>query len=85
MIISHDEMNEYLHRGECLVKFMKNDGDERMMACTLKKELMPNYERKTQNYQTGDRMIVWDLDKEAFRSFKLNSVIWVMAPEKEDE
>lgn len=84
MIVSRDEMLEYLHRGECAIKFMKNNGDERLMACTLKNELLPesSYETSKQVDSTS-RLIVWDLDKEAFRSFRLDSVIWVMAPEKD--
>lgn len=85
MIVSYDEMNEYLHRGECLVKFVKANGDIRMMACTLKQELLPNepYETTRVN-ESKERMIVWDLDKEAFRSFRLDSVVWVMAEEKDN-
>lgn len=82
-IVSYDEMKQYLHRGECAVKFMKSNGDERLMACTLRADMLPSSSYETSKpVESKERIIVWDLDKEAFRSFRLDSVIWVMAPEE---
>lgn len=88
MIVSLNEMNDYLHRGECAVKFMKSNGEERLMACTLRADLMPSHDSEStssDSTKSQDRVIVWDLDKEAFRSFRLDSIIWVIAPENAND
>ncbi len=59
------------------VKFKKQDGTERTMNCTLNQKLVPVYEKKTERVKPANDnlIVVWDLDKEEFRSFKNDSVI----------
>ena len=68
-----------LHNGELDVKFIKKDGSERSMRCTLKPDLLPAQtdleeavQKKTPN---PDVLKVWDLEKEAWRSFRFDSII----------
>lgn len=68
-----------LREGEVKVKFVKKDGSERDMRCTLKADLLPEQtdleeqiQKKTPN---PDLLAVWDLDKNAWRSFRVDSII----------
>lgn len=68
-----------LREGEVNVKFVKKDGSERDMRCTLKADLLPEQtdleeqvQKKTPN---PDLLAVWDLDKNAWRSFRVDSII----------
>ena len=47
------------------------------MKCTLLSDLVPVYEKKTERIrpEKEETLAVWDLEKEAFRSFKVDSVI----------
>lgn len=59
------------------VTFNKKDGTERVMSCTLHKDYLPAVEQK-ENKKTkkeNDNVLpVWDLDKQAFRSFRIESL-----------
>ena len=70
-------LKDVLKRKVVKIKFKKKDGSERLMKCTLLSDLVPVYEKKTQRIKpkNEETLAVWDLDKEAFRSFKLDSVI----------
>lgn len=67
---------EYLRVNVVNVVFDKADGSERSMRCTLKEEYLP------QQLDLGDSpngkepntsvAAVWDLDKSAWRSFRLD-------------
>lgn len=68
-----------LSEGIVKVLFVKKDGTERTMLCTLKADLLPQEEvqestepKKTPN---PDVMRVWDTEKAAWRSFRVDSVI----------
>lgn len=67
-----------LHRGPVEVNFTKADGTQRVMNCTLQEGVVVPYERKTEGDSTKvkqeDLLPVWDLDKGAWRSFKLSAV-----------
>jgi hypothetical protein len=75
--MTKEKLNNILTQHVVSVKFKKIDGSERIMNCTLKRKLVPVYEKKTDRVNpTNDNLIVvWDLDKEAFRSFKVDSII----------
>jgi len=63
------------------VTFLKKDGTERVMRCTLKPELLPTKivdesKATTQKRPENNNVLpVWDLDQNAFRSFQINSLI----------
>lgn len=65
-----------LQSGAVAVNFVKVDGESRNMLCTLDPTLMSTEEinkerRPNENIET---VRVWDLDKEAWRSFRVDSV-----------
>jgi WYL_2, Sm-like SH3 beta-barrel fold len=65
-----------LQASDCKVTFTKVDGSERTMRCTLNgfddEPLTESVESdKKINQET---LIVWDLDKEAWRSFRVQNV-----------
>lgn len=59
---------------QMLVTFTKKDGSVRAMLCTQNPDLIPEV---TYSTNTGpDHLVcVWDLEKEAWRSFKKDSII----------
>jgi hypothetical protein len=59
--------------------FIKKDGTERNMLCTLKADLLPAQtdleeavQKKTPN---PDVLAVWDLEAQGWRSFRYDSII----------
>jgi len=76
-MITKEEIKDLLKRKIVNVKFKKKDGSERTMKCTLLSDLVPVYEKKTERTRPENEgaLAVWDLEKEAFRSFKIDSVI----------
>ena len=71
------EIGVAAERGPIEVTFTKKDGTERVMKCTLKEEYIPVEHRPKQNSDrkpNPETMAVWDMDKNAWRSFRLESV-----------
>lgn len=75
--MNRNELLNDLHEMVCVVEFNKTNGEYRKMRCTLIPEFLP------ERVQTADVkphtkpenvMAVWDTDKNAFRSFKLENV-----------
>ena len=70
----------------CDVHFTKVNGEERLMRCTLNEDRLPA-SVKSQLQQQDERheqpafkdnvVPVWDLEKEGWRSFRVDSVIGV--------
>ena len=60
----------------CDVKFIKVNGEERLMRCTLKKDMLPEYIDMNDDKKVNESVVpVWDLDKKGWRSFRVDSVI----------
>ena len=58
------------------VVFVKNDGTERTMNCTLKSDLLPEQTESTSTRKVNPEvMSVWDLDNSGWRSFRLDSIL----------
>lgn len=73
-------VDTFLRKGTALVTFKKADGTIRVMECTLADYLLP--EVKGTGRPTPDHLVlVYDLEKDAWRSFKRESVISVEIPE----
>lgn len=74
---SYDELKEMLHRGVYHVTFTKVDGTERQMRCTLMEEYLPKveYNNNPHRAENDASVAVWDLDKDAWRSFRVDSLI----------
>ena len=72
------ELQESLHKCLAYVTFTKADGTERKMYCTLMAEYLPEpaplEESHVPRKQNDEALAVWDLDKKAWRSFRLDSV-----------
>lgn len=80
-ITTRTELNElFADNSQVVVTFTKKDGSNRVMRCTRKYELIPA-EHYPKNYNPdqdpGSIFKVFDLDKEGWRCFDLNSIIEV--------
>ena len=77
MITNKNELKQLLKKKTVEIKFKKKDGSDRTMNCTLVSDVVPVYEKKTERTrpENDNVLAVWDLDKKAFRSFKLESII----------
>ena len=70
-----DELNNQLRGSVLVVTFNKLDGDERIMTCTKKFELIPESSRpKTDKEPPKGNVTVWDLNAKGWRSFKYDRV-----------
>jgi hypothetical protein len=80
-MMTRDELMTTLKENVAVVSFTKKDGTEREMRCTLQESMLPpvflngteQMEQKVRK-QNPDVVSVWDLDKSAWRSFRLDSV-----------
>jgi|TARA_R110000803_G_scaffold46198_13_gene97100 hypothetical protein len=63
--------------GVITVEFNKiNDGGLRVMPCTLNTEISKhNVQEILEQKETNDHLVVWAMDKEAWRSFRVETVI----------
>jgi hypothetical protein len=82
-ILTRDALIELLSHNVITVKFVKVDGTLRSMTCTLLPEYLPSAvtsngkilltesEGRTPNLNV---LSVWDIDSNAWKSFRVNSV-----------
>lgn len=58
------------------VTFTKTNGEDRVMKCTLKEDIVPTYEKKTDRQKAKNDSVVsvWDVEKKEWRSFRHESV-----------
>jgi hypothetical protein len=75
----NDYLKNLLQEESVRVLFVKKDGTERIMYCTLKADLLPTQtdleeavQKKTPN---PDVLAVWDLEAQGWRSFRYDSII----------
>jgi hypothetical protein len=76
-MITKEKLKELLQKNVLEIKFKKIDGSERVMNCSLKQEIIPISENKTPKKvkpENENVLAVWDLEKDAFRSFRVDSV-----------
>lgn len=67
---------ELLTNGKLKVTFNKINGEERTMLCTLSEQYLPKQEViESKRRVNPDVMSVWDLEKNEWRSFRLDKVI----------
>lgn len=72
---TRDQLVELLEENVMTVTFRKISGDERVMRCTLKDDLLPVREQnKPSRTQSQHAVIVWDLDLSNWRSFRIDSL-----------
>ena len=74
------ELHDALKDGVVTFSFTKKDGSERIAKGTLKRDLVPEYEAKTDRPPTKNygAMTYYDLEKNAFRSFKIVNLIGIV-------
>lgn len=79
--MTKDEILEMLRNGVYTVTFTKVNGEQRSMPCTLMESMLP---KATKSYpitqkkvrEINDKVVAaWCLDKQQFRSFRVENVI----------
>lgn len=75
-----EQIKEQMRSGVVLVTFKKVDGSLRTMECTLAEYLLPPTAGAGKAHNE-DVVIVFDIEKESWRSFRKDSVISVEVPE----
>ena len=67
-----------LKSGIYTVEFNKVDGTPRSMRCTLLEQYLPEKAEFESTRKVNDEVLaVWDLDKQSWRSFRLDTVTFV--------
>jgi len=78
MDIIKEKVIEDLKKGVCKIQFIKANGDLRWMHCTLSEDLLPpqkDIEEVIQKKKPSTTSLaVWDVEKDAWRSFRWDSV-----------
>jgi hypothetical protein len=67
-------LKELLKQNVVEVTFIKRDGSERHMRCTLQDELI-GIRTYSKRKEPDDMVTVWDLEKQAWRSFRTDSIL----------
>ena len=81
MKIEKQELKSLLQENVVTVSFNKKDGTLRTMLCTLDASHLPvvvkqeSDETKVTKKQSDESIAVWDLEKKAWRSFRLDSIV----------
>lgn len=78
----YERIRKILKNNETVVSFVKLNGDLRTMRCTLKPELLPedtrtSVEQVVESEVTPTAVRVWDLEKTAWRSFRIDGELHV--------
>ena len=80
-MITKDELTKLLKERVVTVKFKKKDDSIRKMICTLSEEYLPEPEPQAEGEvkkvkkDNANTLPVWDLEKLAWRSFRVDSVV----------
>lgn len=71
-----DWLKSHLRMGPVKVTFTKKDGTERVMNCSLQENVVVPHEKTTDRVKEDnpETLAVWDIDKKAWRSFRLDSI-----------
>jgi len=70
-----EKFEKALELGNVTVSFVKKDGSDRIMKCTLNMDNIPVESHPVGGNTTSPNVMnVWDLDKSAWRSFRKDSV-----------
>ena len=69
-----DWLHGVLNDVTVFINFIKKDGTERKMKCTLKSDEVIPYEKKTERKPNPDTCFVFDVEKQEWRSFRYDSV-----------
>lgn len=78
---SKEELIKLLKHKVVTIKFKKKDDSIRKMVCTLSEDYLPEPEQvvegqeKKKKKENPNTLPVWDLEKLAWRSFRVDSVV----------
>jgi len=72
--MNRDEIVDTLKKGIATVVFTKVDGSTRTMNCTLNTRYLPEQKETEGKGKSNASVSVWDTDKNAWRSFRVDSV-----------
>jgi hypothetical protein len=76
-MINKQELTTQLRESIKTITFTKVDGTERVMKCTLMDKHLPE-QRDVEEYisrkKNDDVCVVWDIEKEGWRSFRIDSI-----------
>jgi hypothetical protein len=75
---NRNELVDALKNGVVLVRFTKVNGEERLMHCTLHESFLPKSEKtekSTKKMKDESVVTAWDVNKEDWRSFRVENVI----------
>lgn len=80
MTYDRNDMIKQLQQRDCRVIFKKVNGEERDMVCTLREDALPPASKdpitqKKVREVNPEVLAVWDVNKGAFRSFRVENVI----------
>ena len=80
MTITKENLKDRLKSTTAKIKFKKMDQTIREMSCTLSSQFLPEMksleEKKVKiKPENADNITVWDLDKQAWRSFRVDSIL----------
>tara|TARA_Y100000034_G_scaffold58916_1_gene71743 strand:- start:414 stop:668 length:255 start_codon:yes stop_codon:yes gene_type:complete len=76
-MIREEDIMSRLQSGKTEIFFKKVDGSIRHMICTLNPSLAPKILEAKGQSSTPGIIAVWDLEKNAWRSFRTESVIYL--------
>lgn len=80
MIFSREQLLPQLQQSVCELFFKKVNGSIRHMTCTLRTADLPMIEQAkvavSAESANPEVIPVWDLDKQAWRSFRVNTVFF---------
>lgn len=73
-----NELIDALLCGPVQIRFTKLDGEERLMACTLSSDYLPEGTFEGGKKKNPDGLVsVWDIEKSSWRSFWIDRVLSV--------
>ena len=78
----------WLYNERCQVTFIKRDGTQRVMLCTLQPDYLPEQKDLEEQLNDDPNLItVWDLEKKDWRRFRFDTVVHfkhLMPPRSQD-
>lgn len=82
--MTNDEILKRLTTEVCTIVFEKKDGSHREMICTLIPDLLPyvSIQNMNESIRTNDFIPVYDLEEQAWRSFRPSKLISIESHEE---
>ena len=84
MLYERDTILNDLRQNVMQVTFTKVNGENRIMRCTLRRDLLPpdyviTEEKKERAFHQENTNVIsaWDMENKGWRSFRIDSVIYV--------